>query len=102
MKYQLVLQWPASSLKDYDLLVEIEGVLIENLDERHSIDGHDSGSGQANIFIHTDDPHSAFKEIVAVLGSMDFWIDARVAYRERNKSDYTIIWPKDLREFNVK
>jgi len=101
MKYQLVLQWPASSIKDYDAMIAIENVLLEKLSSSSEIDGHDAGSGEVNIFIHTDDPQRAFAEVKAVLGSRDFWIDARVAYRELDKGEYTILWPTDLDTFGV-
>ena len=101
MKYQLVLQWPASSIRDFDRMIEVEGALAAGLSSRHVVDGHDAGSGEVNIFIHTDDPLRAFEEAQAVLGSRDFWIDARAAYRELAKSDYIILWPRDLSGFKV-
>jgi len=60
MKYQLVLQLPASSDIDFDSLVLIEDKLSESMGEKHIVDGHDFGSGEMNIFIHTDDPDAAF------------------------------------------
>ena len=101
MNYQLVLQWPASSIKDYDTMIEIEDALIEKLSKAHDVNGHDAGSGEVNIFIHTDDPKRAFTEAKAVLGTRDFWVDAKVAYREMDGSEYTILWPKGLTEFRV-
>lgn len=101
MKYQLVLQWPASSINDYDAMIEVEDALIEKLSEANDVDGHDAGSSEVNIFIRTDDPKRAFNEVKAILGSRDFWVDARVAYREVVGSEYTILWPKDLTEFKV-
>jgi hypothetical protein len=101
MKYQLVLQWPATCIKDYDALIEIEGVLSDNLSQNSEVDGHDAGSGEMNIFIHTDDPVATFNEIQAALGTRDFWLDARVAYRKIEGSKYTILWPKGLNEFKV-
>ena len=101
MKYQLVLQWPASLIKDYDAIIEVENVLVENLSAANDVDGHDAGSSEVNIFIHTDDPRRAFKEVKAILGTCDFWVDARVAYREIAGSEYTILWPKDLTEFKI-
>jgi len=101
MKYQLVLQWPASSIKDYDAMIEVEDALIEKLSEANDVDGHDAGSGEVNIFIRTDDPKRAFNEVKAILGSRDFWVDARVAYREVAGSEYTILWPENLNEFKV-
>jgi hypothetical protein len=101
VKYQLVLQWPAASIKDYDRLIEIENALAENLSSRSEVDGHDAGSGEMNIFIHTDDPKRAFNEVKAVLCSRNFWDSARIAYREGTRSEYTILWPESLSEFRV-
>lgn len=101
MKYQLVLQWPASSIKDDDAMIEVENALVEKLSEVNDVDGHDAGSGEVNIFIRTDDPKRAFNEVKAILGSRDFWVAARVAFREVAGSEYTILWPKDLTEFKV-
>jgi len=46
MRYQLVLQWPASSIDDYDSMISIEDSLIEGLPNDSEVDGHDIGSGQ--------------------------------------------------------
>jgi len=54
MKYQLVLQLPASSIRDYDEMVEIEEAIITDLGNFGKVDGHDVGSGEMNIFIFTD------------------------------------------------
>jgi hypothetical protein len=101
MKYQLVLQWPASSIKDYDAMIEVEDALVENLSAANEVDGHDAGAGEVNIFIRTDDPTRAFSEVEAILGTRDFWVDARVAYREVAGNEYSILWPKDLTEFKI-
>lgn len=101
MKYQLVLQWPATSIRDFDAMVEVEDALIDGLSTASEVDGHDAGSGEVNIFVRTDDPNRAFEEVNAILGSCDFWIDARVAYREVGKNDYTVLWPKGLSTFKV-
>lgn len=57
--------------------------------------------GEMNIFIRTDKPKEAFNEVKSILGSRDFWVDARLAYREVSGSKYTILWPKSLTEFKV-
>lgn len=101
MKYQLVIQWPATSIKDYDAMVDVEDVLIERLTGLHEIDGHDAGSGEVNIFILTSDYEKAFDEVEAILKGHGLWVDARVAYREIDKSEYTVLWPKGLNEFSV-
>jgi hypothetical protein len=59
VKYQLVLQWPAHAIEDFDRLVEVEETLVERLSERHDVDGHDMGAGEMNMFIHTEHPTAA-------------------------------------------
>jgi len=83
------------------MMIEIENALAQGLSEGNEVDGHDAGSGEMNIFIRVDDPRNAFNEVKAILGSRDFLVDARVAYREIAGSKYTILWPKDLTQFNV-
>jgi hypothetical protein len=51
MKYQLVLQFPATSLDDYDTFVALEEILRQKICDFGEIDGHDFGSGEMNIFI---------------------------------------------------
>jgi hypothetical protein len=101
MKYQLVLQWSGSSLKDYDEMIAMENKLIENLSEGAEVDGHDTGSGEVNLFILTDNPELTFSEVKAILGSSDRWLSVRVAYREVAKSRYTILWPEGLTAFRI-
>ena len=101
MKYQLVLQWPESSIKDYDEMIAIENKLIENLSEGSEVDGHDAGSGEVNIFILTDDPELAYGEAKAILGNSDRWLSVRVAYREIAKSHYITLWPEGLTDFRI-
>lgn len=101
MKYQLILQWPKSSLAEYDSLIEIENLLIEQLTDRSQVDGHDIGAGQANIFILTDDPQAAFGEVRAILSKTPSWSDARAAYRQNESDEYKILWAENLTEFTV-
>jgi len=101
MKYQLVLQWPGSSLKDYDEMIAMENKLIESLSEGSEVDGHDAGSGEVNIFILTEDPELTFSEAKAILGNSDRWLSARAAYREVDQSHYITLWPEDLTDFRI-
>jgi hypothetical protein len=102
MKYQLVLQWPASAITDYDAVIEIENLLIEKLTDANDVDGHDMGSGESNIFIHTDDPLSALNELKAILADNRCWGNVSIAFREISKTDYTVLWPTDGSKFKVK
>jgi hypothetical protein len=94
IKHQLVIQWPASSIDDYDEMVEIESMLLEKFAPGNEVDGHDAGSGEVNIFIFTDEPMRTFEE-------HDVWPLARVAYRHLEATEYTPIWPKGLTEFDM-
>ena len=101
MKYQLVLQLPYSEIRDYDAMIAIEEVIIKNIGSLGKVDGHDAGSGEMNIFIHTDHPKLAFEQICRIIGSKDFMADMKVAYREFNSDTYTILFPPDLSHFEV-
>ena len=102
MRYQLVLQWPSdSSVQDYDTLIETEDLLMEKLTGKSEVDGHDSGSGQMNIFILTDDPLGSFEQVRAILQGRKNWATTRIAYREVEDDKYTVIWPKQLTNFEV-
>jgi hypothetical protein len=101
MKYQLVLQWPASSVDDYDSMISIEDSLIEGLPNDSKVDGHDAGSGQVNIFIRTDEPTKTFEDVKNILKSRGAWTDILIAYRDLERSEYTVLWPKHLKEFEI-
>jgi len=101
MKYQLVLQWPAPSIKDYDEMIRIEGALIGALGDFALVDGHDMGSGERNIFLVTDDPTQAFEKARYVLQSEHALDGLKAAFRVFAEDDYTILWPPGLASFSV-
>lgn len=101
MKYQLVLQWPASSIKDYDCMIEIEEAIIKGLGRLGKVDGHDTGSGEMNIFVFTDHPQLAFDRIKAFLGTGDFMPDLKAAYRQIGSDSFTIVYPSGLNHFSI-
>lgn len=101
MNYQLVLQWPSPLSVDLDDIVQAEDRLIESLSDEISVDGHDIGASEANIFILTDDPISTFGKIRDILGKDSIWAGVRVAYREVTGSDYFILYPEGLTAFQI-
>jgi hypothetical protein len=101
MKYQLVLQSSASSVEDYDLMIDVENELVDRLSAHHDVDGHDAGSGEMNIFVLTDDPKLAFTELKPILDARELLGTVRVAYRELKGTAYTVLWPQGLNVFKV-
>ncbi len=99
MQYQLVLQFPVAETTDMDQLLDrlsdIEDALDERLAELAEVDGHDLGSGEMNIFIHTDEPRKTFATAKATLEEFDWVLNMVAAYRELTGDDYVRLWPMD-------
>jgi len=101
MKYQLVLQFPTDESSDFDALIELEGILILNIGSDHNVDGHDFGSGEMNIFVHTDDPQEAFSSSYGLVPS-DLRATLRAAYRRLDGEKYSWLFPEShSAEFKV-
>ena len=101
MKYQVVIQFPEALYSNLDWIADIEDRLDECLINAE-VDGHDIGSGEVNIFIHSDDLMNTFqlaKNIFKEEGAVFEHI--KIAYREIGTNDYICLWPEDLREFKV-
>lgn len=96
MDYQLVLQFACSSTADFDAVIEIEDQLISVLGESAVVDGHDSGAGQANIFILTSAPAITFTQVKGLLQGQ-----FRAAYRPAMSNHWTVLWPDGSGEFSV-
>lgn len=102
MSYVLILQWPGSSEADFDDLIAMEEQVDTALGPCGSVDGHDFGSGEMNIFIETLRPTQAFEVAAAALVKTPKWRDVRAAYRDATGGPYRILWPKRLQEFSVR
>ncbi|MBL7951245.1 MAG: hypothetical protein JNM62_05950 [Flavobacteriales bacterium] len=101
MEYLLVIQFPMSSIEDFDELIAMEDLLIDGLTNGADVDGHDMGEGEGNIFIITEDAKATFEGVRAILGKRVIWPVMRAGYRRTDKDAYTPLWPIDLREFTV-
>jgi hypothetical protein len=102
MKFQVVLQWPADSLCDFEEMVGLENLLIARLSRRSEVDGHNFGSGETNIFILTDDALQAFQEIENILSGHDLWPEATGAYRHIDGVGYRVLRPPGSTNFDVR
>jgi hypothetical protein len=99
MRYQLVLQFPATKVS-FDRLVEIEDRLIDGLDSEADVDGHDLGTDEGNIFIWTDDPRRTLADARSAMDPEDI-SELRAAFRSEDGNVFTILWPEGLKEFRV-
>ena len=93
MKYQLVLQFPGESLDDFDQLIKLEDNIAAILQQQADVDGHDFGSGEANIFILTNEPATVFERLVSLLETTSKPRLSAAAYRDFDGEDYTVLWP---------
>lgn len=92
MKYQLVLQFPGEKIEDFDQMLRLEMDLDLSLGAEHEVVGHDFGSGEMNIFIHTDNPVEAYNKAKASLNKLAP-MDYIAAYRELKGEGYTVLHP---------
>lgn len=101
MDYQLVLQFKGDSLGDCDLMVTLEDHLIEALADIAQVDGHDVGSGEANIFIITPAPMPAFERVMTVLERAGLLGSVSAAYRPVAGNKFIVLWPHHQQVFSV-
>ena len=104
MNYQLILQFSLTdaSANDFDRLLMIENELDLVLRDKHQVDGHDIGSNEMNIFIHTNDPNEAFGLAKNILSEKDLEI-LLVAFRDVKDDKYSVMWPENYKgEFKIK
>ena len=98
MDYQLVLQFKGDDLLDFDALVSLEDKLQELIDPVGDVDGHDMGSGEANIFVLTADPVATFERAKPLLSEASLLDKVCVACREVHSEVFTVIWPESSTE----
>ena len=71
---------------------------MEALDESHLVDGHDFGSGTANIFIHTNSATEAFATARSVMAAMGYTEWGAAQRSLVGDEDYHRIWPVDSKQ----
>jgi hypothetical protein len=93
MEYQLVLQFSISDSTDFDELIDLEERLITILIASHIVDGHDFGSGEMNIFVHTNDPQAAFDLCEPAIPSA-LTPTLKAAFRKISEDEYHWVYPQ--------
>ena len=89
----MVLQLRGDSTSDYDTIISLEDELAEHLGAMAEIDGHDSGSGETNVFVQTSDLENTLKAARVVLESSHLLDRVTVAFRSLHDENYTVDWP---------
>ena len=101
MRYQLVLQMPFATIGDYDDMIRFEDAITKKLGALGSVDGHDAGSGEMNVFLFTDDPGAAFDRIKPLAEGLGFLAKLVAAYRETDGEEYVVVYPPGRTNFAV-
>jgi len=65
------------------------------------VDGHDFGSGEMNVFVHTDSPKLAFEKIRSFLSAGGNMREMKAGFRAFEEDNYTAVYPKGLKRFSV-
>jgi hypothetical protein len=100
-KYQLVLQFRATSIEDFDRLIAFETTLLDRLPPLGKVDGHDFGEDEFNIFVLTDRPVEAFDAAEVLRRKELFEYSPVVAYREWLGEDYIVLSPAGYEGFTI-
>lgn len=90
-EYQLVIQFSAKSLSDFDELVALEEKLSECLATGAEVDGHDFGAGEFNVYIRTSDPQRTFGRALLVIQAQ--CSSFRAHYRKLDSEEEFLLWP---------
>jgi hypothetical protein len=99
--HQLVLQFPADTTADYDVVIEVEELLIGGLDDQSEVDGHDFGLGAMNVFIWTHDASRTFASVRELLAHHPLMRTVAAGYREDDADAFTPLWPEGSEHFDV-
>ena len=93
-EFQLVLQLPADCpLEDLGFEDDIAEAVGDEEGGPHFVDGHSSGAGTIEFFVHTDDPRAAFELCRPLLGSAGLLGMVVAAHRRFSGGGFTVIWP---------
>ena len=95
MEYQLVVQIAGDTPSILDAVVVFEDEIRSILGDSAVVDGHDIGSGEANIFILTPDPSKTFHQVTPALERAQQTRAVTVAFRAIDGDEYHVPWPKN-------
>ena len=86
----------------FESILQLESELEDWLGPDVDVDGNDFGSGEMNIFIHTDTPEETFGRIQMLIDTMrEFSSEYRAGYRKFTEGTFQVIWPPGATYFTV-
>ena len=91
--FQLVLQFRPWGAKGIEDLFSVETKLITALGGMATVDGHDIGSNEANIFVHCVDPWGTLTYCVPVIDAAGLLPIFSAAHRPLDGDRYIRDWP---------
>ena len=104
-KYQLVIQFSlaGTDVDRFDKLLDLEQQIDRVTADRSiaELDGNDVGAGEFNIFLYTDRPREAFEYLRPIVEKVEPPSEYKVAYRDLKGEEFHIVWPRDLKHFDV-
>ena len=92
-RVQLVLQFKPWDAKQFEQLVSLEDQLRVALGPLAAVDGHDLGSGEANIFIYCPEPDDVLARCLPVVKDAGLLQRLSAAHRPVKGERYTRVWP---------
>ena len=99
--YQLVLQLRSSAREAFDAMVRLEEPLELLLGDLATVDGHDAGVGEVNVFILTDHPIRVFDKVRVLPEVARLLPNLRVAYRRIGEDEFQVLHPTGPYEFKI-
>ena len=100
--YQLVLQFSPWGDRSLDDLIALEERLEAITDLEAEVDGHDLGSGEANIFLITANPVRTVTHCIPAIGAEGLLPLLSAAFRKDGEERYSRVWPVgDVAPFTV-
>lgn len=100
-RFQVVVQFPGTFFPSIVEIDEFGEKLADSMPRTHFYDGFDAGSGTVNYFILSNAPKAVLANFRKYLGTNKVEKKVRIAYRETDGEDFTILWPRrDVRPFD--
>ena len=99
--YQLVLQLRSTAQEAFNEMVRLEEPLERLLGDLATIDGHDAGVGEVNVFILTDHPIRVFDKVRVLPEVARLLPNLRVAYRRIGEDEFQVLHPTGPYEFKI-